>query len=77
MGSTRIPFCVNLSAEAVLMYKSNENFGGKNILAKKIFLRKKFSCEKNILAKKIFLAKMKGIVYIKERRKVFAAFFQF
>jgi len=33
--------------------------------------------EKNILAKKIFLAKMKGIVYIKERRKVFAAFFQF
>ena len=36
------------------MYKSNENFGGKNILAK-----------------------MKGIVYIKERRKVFAAFFQF
>ena len=47
------------------MYKSNENFGGKN------FLRKKFSCEKN------FLAKIKGIVYIKERRKVFAAFFQF
>lgn len=53
------------------MYKSNENFGGKNILAKKVFLRKKYSCEKN------FLAKMKGIVYIKERRKVFAAFFQF
>ena len=65
MGSTRILFCVNLSAEAVLMYKSNENFGGKN------FLRKKFSCEKN------FLAKIKGIVYIKGRRKVFAAFFQF
>lgn len=71
MESTRIPFCVNLSAEAVLMYKSNENFGGKNILAEKIFLRKKYSCEKN------FLAKIKGIVYIKERRKVFAAFFQF
>lgn len=47
------------------------------ILAEKIFLRKKYSCEKNFLAKKIFLAKMKGIVYIKERRKVFAAFFQF
>lgn len=60
MESTRIPFCVNLSVEAVLMYKSSGNFG-----------------EKNILAKKIFLAKMKGIVYIKERRKVFAAFFQF
>lgn len=71
MGLTRIPFCVNLSAEAVLMYKSNENFGGKNILAEKIFLRKKFSCEKN------FLAKIEGIVYIKGRRKVFAAFFQF
>jgi len=41
------------------MYKSNENFGGKNILAKKIFLRKKFSCEKNFLAKKIFLRKLK------------------
>lgn len=65
MESTRIPFCVNLSAEAVLMYKSSGNFGEKN------FLAKKFSCEKNILAK------MKGIVYIKERRKVFAAFFQF
>jgi hypothetical protein len=26
---------------------------------------------------KNFLAKIKGIVYIKERRKVFAAFFQF
>lgn len=47
------------------MYKSNGNFGGKNILAKK------FSCEKN------FLAKIEGIVYIKGRRKVFAAFFQF
>lgn len=65
MESTRIPFCVNLSAEAVLMYKSNGNFGGKNILAKK------YSCEKNILAK------IEGIVYIKGRRKVFAAFFQF
>lgn len=41
------------------------------ILVEKIFLQKKYSCEKNILAK------MKGIVYIKERRKVFAAFFQF
>ena len=65
MELTRIPFCVNLSAEAVLMYKSNGNFGGKNILAKK------FSCEKN------FLAKIEGIVYIQGRRKVFAAFFQF
>lgn len=54
MESTRIPFCVNLSAEAVLMYKGSENFGGKNILAK-----------------------IEGIVYIKGRRKVFAAFFQF
>ena len=53
------------------MYKSSENFGGKNILAEKIFLRKNFSCEKN------FLAKIEGIVYIKGRRKVFAAFFQF
>lgn len=65
MGLTRIPFCVSLSAEVVLMYKSNGNFGEKNILAKK------FSCEKN------FLAKIEGIVYIKGRRKVFAAFFQF
>lgn len=65
MELTRIPFCVNLSAEAVLMYKSNGNFGGKNILAKKIFLRKNF------------LAKIEGIVYINGRRKVFAAFFQF
>ena len=53
------------------MYKSSGNFGEKNILAKKIFLRKKYSCEKN------FLAKIEGIVYIKGRRKVFAAFFQF
>ena len=37
----------------------------------KKFLAKKISCEKN------FLAKIKGIVYIKERRKVFVAFFQF
>ena len=52
------------------MYKSSENFGGKNFLQKN-FPAKKFSCEKN------FLAKIKGIVYIKERRKGFAAFFQF
>lgn len=47
------------------------------ILAEKIFLRKKYSCEKKFSCEKNFLAKIEGIVYIKERRKVFAAFFQF